>query len=245
MPGIAAAQLYGAQIGPSGDKAYPYLLNHLLPAGVRGLILAAIGGAVMSALSGGLNSASTVFTLDLYKRWRPQTTDRQLVIVGRIVTAAIVIVACSWTPVIRSFRGVFNYIQEIWGFVSVPTFTVFLIGLRFPRVPPLAAKAAFAIGPAMYALLRFPTWLKLTPNAARGSLMNAYVRLAGLPYLYHMALTFLVLASVMLVIGRLRPLPFARVLPDRGEVDTTPHPRQYQLGALLIAATLALYIIFR
>jgi SSS family solute:Na+ symporter len=196
---------------------------------VRGLILAAIGGAVMSALSGGLNSASTVFTLDLYKRWRPSTTDRQLVVVGRIATAVIVILACLWTPVIRSFRGVFNYIQEIWGFVSIPTFTVFLIGLRFPRVPPLAAKAAFAIGPAMYALLRWPTWF------GRPSVH----------YLYHMALTFLVVAAVMLLIGRLRPLPFPRILPDRGEVDTTPHPLRYQLGAALIAATVALYLIFR
>jgi solute:Na+ symporter, SSS family len=245
MPGIAAAQLYGREIGPTGDKAYPYLLNHLLPAGVRGLILAAIGGAVMSALSGGLNSASTVFTLDLYKRWRPRTDDRQLVIVGRVATAVIVVLACLWTPVIRSFRGVFNYIQEIWGFVSIPTFTVFLIGLRFRRVPPLAAKAAFAVGPTMYALLRLPTWLKLTPGPGRGALLNAFVRFASLPYLYHMALTFLVVASVMLAIGRLRPLPFPRLLPDKGEVDTTPHPRRYQLGALLIAATIALYVVFR
>jgi SSS family solute:Na+ symporter len=245
MPGIAAAQLYSRELGSAGDKAYPYLLNHLLPVGVRGLILAAIGGAVMSALSGGLNSASTVFTLDLYKRWRPSTTDRQLVLVGRIATAVIVILACLWTPVIRSFRGVFNYIQEIWGFVSVPTFTVFLIGLRFPRVPPLAAKAAFAIGPTMYAALRLPTWLKLAPSSGQSALMNAYVRFASLHYLFHMALTFLVVASVMLTIGRVRPLPFPRVLPDRGEVDTTPHPLRYQLGALLIAATVGLYVVFR
>jgi solute:Na+ symporter, SSS family len=245
LPGIAAAQLFGREIGPSGDKAYPYLLNHLLPVGVRGLILAAIGGAVMSALSGGLNSASTVFTLDLYKRWRPQTTDRQLVLVGRVATAAIVILACAWTPVIRSFRGVFNYIQEIWGFVSVPTFTVFLIGLRFPRVPPLGAKVAFALGPTLYAALRLPTWFQLTAGDAHGALFNGYLRFAHLHFLYHMAFTFLVVASVMLTIGKLRPLPFARVLPDRGEVDTTPHPRRYELGALLIAATVALYVVFR
>jgi SSS family solute:Na+ symporter len=245
MPGIAASQLFGREIGPSGDKAYPYLLNHLLPVGVRGLILAAIGGAVMSALSGGLNSASTVFTLDLYKRWRPLSDDRRLVVVGRIATAAIVILACLWTPVIRSFRGVFNYIQEIWGFVSVPTFTVFLIGLCFPRVPPRAAKAAFAIGPVMYALLRAPTWFSLVPAPDRGALANAYLRFAGVHYLFHMVLTFVVLAAVMLAIGRARPLPFPRVLPERGEVDTTPHPRRHLLGGLLIAATVALYVVFR
>jgi SSS family solute:Na+ symporter len=244
MPGIAAAQLFGREIGPTGDKAYPYLLNHLLPAGARGLVLAAIGGAVMSALSGGLNSASTVFTLDLYKRWRPQADDRQLVVVGRIATAVIVILACLWTPVIRQFRGVFNYIQEIWGFVSIPTFTVFIIGMRFRRVLLLAAKAAFAVGPSLYALLRLPTWLKLRPQPD-GGLLNAYVRFASQPYLYHMALTFLVVAGVMLAIGRLRPLAFARVLPEKGEVDTTPHPWRYPLGGALICATLALYAFFR
>jgi SSS family solute:Na+ symporter len=242
LPGVAAAQLYGREIGPSGDKAYPYLLNHLLPNGLRGLILAAIGGAVMSALSGGLNSASTVFTLDLYKRWRPRTTDERLVLVGRLATATIVVLACLWTPVIRSFRGVFNYIQEIWGFVSIPTFTVFVIGLRFRRVPPLAAKLAFAVGPSMYALFRLPTWLKLAPGPGP---LGAWARVASVHYLFHMAATFLVVAGAMLVVGRLRPLPFPRGLPEAGEVDTTPHPRRYAIGAALIAATLALYAVFR
>lgn len=242
LPGIAAAQLYGPRIGPAGDKAYPYLLNHLLPVGVRGLVLAAIGGAVMSALSGGLNSASTVFTLDLYKRWRPLSDDRRLVRVGRLATAVIVILACAWTPVIRSFHGVFDYIQEIWGFVSIPTFTVFVIGLAFPRVPPRAAKAAFALGPTLYAALRLPTWLAAS---AREALPAAWVRFSALHYLFHMALAVTVVAAVMLALGRLRPLPFPRVLPERAEVDTTPHPWSLALGLALIAATAALYVVFR
>jgi uncharacterized sodium:solute symporter family permease YidK len=60
-----------------------------------------------------------------------------------------------------------------------------------------------------------------------------------------MALTFVILAAVMLAIGRARPLPFARVLPDGGEVDTTPHPRRHLLGGLLIAATVALFVVLR
>jgi SSS family solute:Na+ symporter len=247
VPGIVAAQLYGKEIGPAGDKAYPYLLNHLLPSGLRGIILAAIGGAVMSALSGGLNSASTVFTLDIYKRYiKRDADDRHLVVVGRIATAAIVILACLWTPVIRSFHGVFNYIQEIWGFVSIPTFTVFMIGLAFRRVPPLAAKAAFALGPTMYALFRFPSWIKLAPRGGEASgLTETYARFGALHFLYHMAIIFVIISAVMLIIGKLRPLALPRILPDKGEVDTTPHPRAYQIGGALIAAVIVLYVVFR
>jgi SSS family solute:Na+ symporter len=162
--------------------------------------------------------------------------------VGRLATAVIVILACAWTPVIRSFHGVFDYIQEIWGFVSIPTFTVFVIGLAFPRVPPRAAKAAFALGPTLYAALRLPTWLAAS---AREALPAAWVRFSVLHYLFHMALAVTVVAAVMLALGRLRPLPFPRVLPERAEVDTTPHPWSLALGLALIAATAALYVVFR
>ena len=112
MPGIMAYQLYGEEIlalgGNAGDKAYPFMIARLLPPELRGVMLAALCGAVMSSFNSGINSASTIFTIDLYKRYlNPGSSAANDVRVGRWATAAIVLVACLWAPVISSFEGVF------------------------------------------------------------------------------------------------------------------------------------------
>jgi len=179
------------------------------------------------------------------------------VTVGRVATAAIVIIACLWAPVISSFSGVFNYIQEIWGFISPGIVACFIVGLLVPRAPALAGRMALLLGPVLYAICRVPKWIigaNYTTEDGTGDVLNT----AGEPvgglvqlmysfgswaFLHHMGLIFLVLAGVMLVITAARPRSEPVVYPT-SDLDTTVHPRSYIYGSVIIAMTVALYIIF-
>jgi SSS family solute:Na+ symporter len=260
MPGIMAFQLYGDQIA-NGDKAYPHMINQLLPPYLRGVMFAALCGAVMSSFNSGINSASTIFTIDLYKKYfKKGTTPSEEVRVGRIATAVIVVIACLWAPVVSGFEGVFNYIQEIWGFISPGIVAAFLVGLVVKKAPPIAAKGAMWLGIPLYALCRSPKWVMdgiydwdtrylttltdggskvVPPDGFWGSLyaFNSW------SFLHHMGLIFLVLVAFMLVMTKLRPLTEPKEMPV-SSIDVSPHPRQYVLGGAVITVTVLLYIVF-
>jgi SSS family solute:Na+ symporter len=243
MPGIMAFQLYGETIS-NGDKAYPYMINQLLPPYLRGVMLAALCGAVMSSFNSGINSASTIFTIDLYKKYfKKSATPKEEVFVGRIATGAIVVVACLWAPVISGFEGVFNYIQEIWGFISPGIVAAFLVGLVVKKAPPLAAKGAMWLGVPLYALCRVPRWVMDGGDGQLDGFRGALYSFSGWSFLHHMGLVFVILAIFMLVVTRLQPLAQPKQMPVSG-VDVSPHPRQYLLGGVVIAVTVVLYVLF-
>lgn len=249
MPGIMAFQLYGAKIS-NPDMAYPHMMGQLLPPSLRGVMFAALCGAVMSSFNSGINSASTIFTIDLYKRYlRPDTTPQDEVRVGRLATGVIVIVACLWAPVVSGFEGVFNYIQEVWGFISPGIVAAFLVGLWLPRAPALAGKGAMWLGVPLYALCRVPKWILdgvygwNEKAELPGGFLGALYAFNSWSFLHHMGLVFLVLAAFMFWVTKRAPLDEPRVMPV-SEVNVEPHPQQYLLGGLVIAATVCLYIIF-
>jgi SSS family solute:Na+ symporter len=224
FPGIIAAELYASEIGQA-DAAYPILMKNLLPAGLKGVMFAALFGAVLSSLDSMLNSASTIFTMDLFKRHlRPDAPPRKLVRTGRMATAVFVIIGCMWAPIISSFDGVFNYMQMIWGFISPGIVIAFLFGLISKRTPPLAAIGGMVLGFPVYGLL-----LWLLPEVA---------------FLHHMMFTGIILALFMGTVRLLKPLAEPVVLPESGLVNLDPNPSAKLWGGLVILATAILYIIF-
>ncbi|MFQ6036644.1 MAG: hypothetical protein ACE5NM_12475, partial [Sedimentisphaerales bacterium] len=261
IPGIMALHLYGDQIralgGNVGDKAYPYLISQILTPQLRGVMFAALLGAVMSTFNSGLNSASTIFTIDIYRKYINKTiTPKQEVTVGRIATAVIVVVACLWAPIVGRAKGVFKYIQEIWGFISPGIVTAFLVGLAIRKAPAVAARAALLLGPVLYAFCRVPGWVwnyyytRKYPEAAEilppegfwGAPALIY-KFSTWAFLHHMGLIFLVLSAMMVIITVFKPLNEPVVMPT-SELDTSVHPRTYVYGGLIIALTAVLYIIF-
>ena len=226
FPGIIAFDLYGDQIARSGDDAYPVLLTNLLPGyGLRGLIFGALFGAVMSSLDSMLNSCSTIFTIDIYKRFlRPDTSQEQMVRVGRIATGVFVLLACLMAPLPGLVEGVFQYIQMFQGFISPGILAVFLVGLLVPRAPSAAAMAGMLTNIPVYGLL-----LWLLPEMA---------------FLNHMAITFGAVLAVMAVVTAVRPLAEPRELHVSTDIDLTPHPVAATAGAVVVALTAALYFIF-
>ncbi len=264
IPGIMAFQMFGdavvAQAGGDVDKAgelaYPYMIARVMPSVLRGVMLAALAGAVMSSFNSGLNSASTIFTIDVYTKYvKKDATQKQQVTIGRVTTAVIVIVACLWAPVISSFHRMFRYIQEIWGFISPGIVAAFLVGLVVKRTPAAAGKTALLLGPVLYAVCRVPKWIMdatyentvsddgTVVNSIPDGVMGTLYAFNSWAFLHHMAVVFIALAIVMVIITLTRPRSQPIEYPT-SRIDTTVHPQSYLIGSLIIAATVALYIVF-
>lgn len=226
FPGIIAFQLYPEQIARSGDDAFPVLLSNLLPGfGLRGILFAALFGAVMSSLDSMLNSCSTIFTIDIYKRYlNPDIDQEQMVVVGRIATGVFVLLACIMAPLPALVEGVFKYIQMFQGFISPGILGVFLFGLLVPRATSAAALGGMLINIPVYALL-----LWFLPEVA---------------FLNHMAITFLVVILTMTAFTTAAPRSEPAELKPRSDIDLTPHPLAAAAGAGVVAATVALYVVF-
>jgi SSS family solute:Na+ symporter len=204
-------------------------------------------GAVISTFNSGLNSSSTIFTMDIYRKYiAPNAPPHREVVVGRIATGVVVVVACLWAPIILTFEhGVFKYIQMVWGFVSPGIVAVFVVGLVVSKAPAVAAKWAMVLGVPLYGFFRFGQYLWGVPVAGE-ELTGVRAMVAsfnGWPFLHHMMLMFVILSGFMLVVTAVRPLNRPVVLPQ-SKIDTTVHPGVYVLGCLIIAATVVLYVVF-
>ncbi len=257
---IKAAVAVGGDISKAGEQAYPYLISRIMPPFLRGVMLAALAGAVMSTFNSGINSASTIFTIDLYKKYvQPDASTGQQVKIGRYATAIIAVLACLIAPLPGSFKGVFSYIQEIWGFISPGIVAAFLGGIFLPRAPVICGRAVLLLGPALYAMARVPKWILESgrkvdhgilliekPGAEDipvGGFEQTLYGFHGISFLHHMAMVFLVLMAVMLWLTWRRPLPKPVTYPQ-SDIDVRTHPSTYVYGTLIILATIALYIIF-
>ncbi len=271
VPGIIAFQLYGdvileragGDMARAGEMAYPHLIAQIMPPFLRGVMLAALAGAVMSTFNSGINSAATMYTVDIHNKFinpEASASGERNVFVGRTATAVIALVACVMAPLPGLFHGVFHYIQEVWGFISPGIVAVFFFGLIVPKAPVIAGKISLIIGPAIYAICRVPGWIMSAmgfgygenggvvrvvgdaPQAVEGFAALVF-RFTQMPYLHHMFLTLVIVVIVMTILTARNPLSEPRTMPV-SDVNVEPHPRQYLYGGLILAAVVALYIIF-
>jgi SSS family solute:Na+ symporter len=149
LPGIIAYAL--AESGQlqldRPDQALPALAAQLLPAGLRGILVAGLLAALMSSLSSVFNSSATLVTMDLYKRWKPQASQRQLVVTGQVATVVVVLFGLAWIPLMELISGqLYTYLQSVQAYISPPIAAVFLVGLLWPRANAKGAIAALALG---------------------------------------------------------------------------------------------------
>lgn len=145
LPGLIAIVLF-PEI--SENDAYPALVtSHLLPNGIRGLVIAGLLAAVMSSLASSFNSTSTLFTMDFYKNYRPNADEKELVLVGRLATAMIVLFGVLWVPLIRNVNSnLFIYLQSIQAYFSPPIAAVFIFGLVSTKLNGRGAIYSLIIG---------------------------------------------------------------------------------------------------
>lgn len=139
---------------PLYDAALPLMTTELLPAGLRGLVAAGLLAALMSSLSSVFNSCATLFTFDIYQRYRPQASQTHLVQVGRLSTVILVGLGLAWIPMLELIEGgLYQSLQSIQSYIAPPIAAVFLLGLFLPRLNAHGAQASLLTG-AVLGLLR-------------------------------------------------------------------------------------------
>lgn len=237
LPGIACYVLYANQADPhitggiveSGvvkpDNAYSILLN-LLPAGLKGLAFAALTAAIVASLAGKANSISTIFSLDIYKRFiNKEADDRTVVRTGRWVVVAAFAVALAIAPALKSFGQGFNYIQEFTGFISPGILAMFLMGFFWKRANSNGALAATLISIPLSAVLKYTD--------------------PSLPFMNRMSLVFLACVALMILFGLADPK--SRNNPKGLEVNASLFrlPAGFAVGVILVLGVIAaLYLAY-
>jgi SSS family solute:Na+ symporter len=136
----------GKAAGDAAQAAFPLMVREILPVGVRGMVVAGLLAALMSSLAGAFNASSTLFTMDLYQKFRPKATQHQLVWIGRVATTVMVLIALFWIPVIQGAKGLYDYLQGVQGYLAPPIFTVFFLGVFNKRLNAKGCLAALGVG---------------------------------------------------------------------------------------------------
>lgn len=149
IPGMIAYALdqQGVIELTSADAAFPTLVSELLPIGMKGLVVGGLMAALMSSLASLFNSSAMLFTIDFYKKFRPETSEKRLVFVGRIATIVIVILGVLWIPVMKSIGKVlYEYLQDVQSLLAPGIASVFLLGVFWKRTSPAAGFTGLATG---------------------------------------------------------------------------------------------------
>jgi solute:Na+ symporter, SSS family len=250
VPGIMCWKLYPAELTDTTDAAYPVLIRELIPSGLRGFMLAALAGAVMSSLASMLNSASTIFTMDLYKRFlRPNAPDHRLLTVGRISTVVFVVIGCLIAPMLASpaFKGVFHYIQDFQGFISPGILTAFVFGLIIKRTPAAAAITAMLLNVPVYGALHLKSvqvaLIKVMPFLRSVEMVNGE-EVVTIAFLNQMAVTATCLVLAMAIVTLIKPLKEPVKMPVNEDINLESSPIVPVLGTIVILITIALYVVF-
>lgn len=151
------------------DAAFPTLVSKLLPAGLKGLVVCGILAALMSSLASLFNSSSMLFTIDFYKRLRPQTSEKALVRIGQIATVVIVVLGILWIPIMRSIGNVlYNYLQDVQSLLAPGIAAVFLLGITWKRTTAKAGQWGLIIGICIAVVrLSAKVFYSNTPDAAQ------------------------------------------------------------------------------
>ncbi|MCG6947717.1 MAG: sodium/solute symporter [Acidobacteria bacterium] len=210
------------------DAAFPVLIKNLLPSGIglKGFVLAAIFGAVVSSLASMLNSSSTIFAMDIYRKVKKEASQFELVSVGRICVVAFVFIAILIAPRLDNpkFGGIFTFIQEFQGFISPGILSIFLFGVLVHRAPRACGTVGLIINPILYGALKY-----FAPDIA---------------FLNRMAICFFVILAVLAIMTLVKPLPEPVTLPVNPTMDMRTDPRTKVFGIAVVLLTLTLYVIF-
>lgn len=220
------------------DYAFATLLRKLLPGtGWAWFVLAALFGAVVSSLASMLNSASTLFTMDLYNKTKEvvsgkPASDKQLVAVGKIAVLVCAVIATVVAPFLDNpaFGGIFTFIQEFQGFLSPGVLAVFLFGFFVPKCPRVFGWLGIIIGAAAYTAFKWLPFLGCTDS----SFLNR---------MGYSLIVVCVVGAILTLVNHVKGGE-AVILEDKGIIEMKTSGRAKGFGWAVIAATIALYIIF-
>ncbi len=257
LPGIIAAALYPDIRGEAANSAYPALVTRLLPAGLKGLVLAGMLAALMSSLASAFNSCSTLLTWDVYRKWRPQATEARLVAVGRVTAVILVVLGLLWIPFMKYVSSqLYIYLQSVQAYIAPPIAACFLLGLFFRRLNGAGAIWSLWTG-LVLGLLRLI--LELVNGVSKTGLSDGSVWawVAEINFLHFAVLLFVVSTVVLVAVSALTAAPTQAQLSGVSYGAATPgtptgaqptgaegRKADVALSVLLVAMLGVLWIIF-
>lgn len=208
VPGVVALALKnrGELNWDTPDQAFAALLMDKTPVGLRGLVAAGLLAALMSSLASVFNSCSTLFTVDVYKKLRPETPEAKLVGVGRIATGIVVALGIAWIPIMANISGVlYEYLQSVQAYIAPPITAVFLLGIFYRRINSKGAMVTLMAGLAV-------AFIRLVLELSRGVLDHDGILYAigNLNFLTFAAWFFLFSVVICIVVSLVTPAPSAQ-----------------------------------
>lgn len=228
IPGVIAFHLYGPGLG-SIDEAYPRLIRDVLPVWLSGFFLAVLLGAVFSSFNSLLNSAATLFALDIYAPARATpVSDSELVRVAKIASIVIAVFSFAIAPLLSlAAEGLWQVIRIFTGFYNIPTIVIVMVGLFTKRVPALGAKIVIVFHVIAYGLIRF-----------------VFDEVITLHFIHLYAVLFVIEVAIMLACGWLRPREDAWEFTRDEKVDLTPWRHANAAAITLFSCVVATYLLF-
>ncbi len=218
VPGLIAVAMVnqGSLTLTDNNAAFPTLVKEVMPLGLRGLLAGGLLAALMSSLASVYNACSTLFTMDIYQKMRPQASGKQLVRVGRIATGVVVLLGMAWIPLMDRISGtLYQYLQSVQSYLAPPITAVFLLGVFFKRLNAAGAYAAMVIGFIIGII-------KLTLELFQTNLSGVLLDFATINFLYFCIYLFLFSIAIMVIVSLL-----------------TPKPNEEQIRGLTFATTVA------
>lgn len=226
VPGVIAFTLYGDSLA-NGDMAYTTLVADVLPAPLLGIFAAVMFGAILSSFNSCLNSASTMFSLNIYKPMiRQNASDTELIRVGKYFGFGLAVASVIIAPQISNApNGLFEFMQQFLSLFNVPTLAVILIAFKTKKVPPIAAKVAITVYMVLYGLITFGWQWEMN-------------------FLYVVGILFILVILLMLAFGKFMPQePYERELVP-ASVDMTLWPLVYLFSAIIVVTCCFVYLLF-
>ncbi|HOW73689.1 MAG TPA: sodium:solute symporter [Phycisphaerae bacterium] len=264
IPGLICYALVKANTVPELTKhfdaqgAFPLMVKYLLPPGLRGLVVAGLLSALMGSLAGVFNACSTLFTVDLYAKWKPAASQHQLVRTGRIATAVMVLIALMWIPVVQGAHSLYEYLQAVQGYLAPPIFVVFFFGVFWKRLNAQGCLAAMVVGFALGVFrmaVDTPVTMKLS-GFEDGYTPGSFLWIINnINFQYFSIIITAVSAAVMVAVSyvtrapnesQIRSLTFGTATAeDRARTRASWNRNDVLTSGLILAAILGAYLYFR
>ena len=246
---------------PDYNKMLPSLINYLIPVGLKGLLAASMAAALMSCMAAALNSCATLISLDIVKRLRPDTSDKRMVVIGRVATGVIMVLAMLWSTQGDQFGTIFEAINKIPMTFAPAVTTVFVLGVMWKRGTKQAAMATLYIGSLIgiiYFLVDMPGIGKMILGAGQGA--SGFYRLGhrshqglGIPFMLVGPMLTVFCVAIYIVTSLSTPAmaaeEVAKVCWDhplaflKGRITGASDPRM--VATILFAVVAVLYVWLR
>ena len=183
------------------DRAFPMLVKTLLPVGLKGLVAGGLMAALMSSLASVFNSCSTIFTIDIYKKLKPNESEKKLLNIGKLATTVIVILGIIWIPIMEKIGGgvMYQYLQNVQSYIAPPVAAVFILGIVWKRVNSKAAITTLMAGLVLL-IMRLSSEIYFQPEISSNTIVDSYMFVFATINFSHMAILMFIF-SILLCVG--------------------------------------------